>query len=310
VRKLPTILATASLLGLAVAAASAAAQEKVPAPAEDAKPASPEEKALRKRAETFIAAFNDGDAKALAAFWLPDGDYVDATGHTLSGRKAIEAAFGKQFAQEKGAKLRITSKSLRFVKPDLAIEDGETEVLHPGDVPPTATHYTAVHVNQGGEWYLASVRDTVAMPPASNEHLQELDWLAGDWVGEAEKGPVAQATYARAQGDNWLVGTLITAHKDVPVAGATQWIGWDAAAKHVRSWSFDSGGGFSEGAWARDGDKWTAQMTTTTPEGKKLTATNVVTRVDADHFTWQSTKRALDGKPIPDTDVIKMKRAK
>jgi uncharacterized protein (TIGR03000 family) len=57
-------------------------------------PGNPEaEAALRKRAEEFIAAFNSGDANAVAAFWAPDGDYIDQAGTTLSGRQAIAAAF-------------------------------------------------------------------------------------------------------------------------------------------------------------------------------------------------------------------------
>src|SRR5262249_52653247 len=34
-----------------------------------------DEAAIQKQAEAFIEAFNKGDAKALAAFWTPDGDY-------------------------------------------------------------------------------------------------------------------------------------------------------------------------------------------------------------------------------------------
>ena len=34
-----------------------------------------------KRAQEFIAAFNKGDAKAVAAFWTQDADYVDQVGH-------------------------------------------------------------------------------------------------------------------------------------------------------------------------------------------------------------------------------------
>jgi uncharacterized protein (TIGR02246 family) len=269
-----------------------------------------EEKALKARAEEFIAAFDKGDAKALAEFWTADGDYVDQAGHTLSGRKAIEAAFEKQFAATKGAKLRIRTAALRFVKPDLAIEDGTTELLYPNDAPPTGARYTAVHVKQDGKWYLASVRDAILVPPSNHEHLEELAWLTGEWVDEAEKGEVAKATYSWAENDNFLVSAFVTTLKDVPVAGGTQWIGWDGAAKNIRSWSFNSNGGFSEGTWSRDGDKWTVKVTAIPRDGKKVTATVTITKVDADHLTWQSTKRSVDSKPLPDTDVVKMKRAK
>jgi uncharacterized protein (TIGR02246 family) len=290
------------MLGLALLAGSAAVAEEKANPKEAA--------ALKARAEEFTKAFDKGDAKALAAFWTEDGDYVDAAGHTLRGRKAIQAAFEKQFEEAKGAKLRINTTSLRVIKDDLAIEDGTTEVTYPGDAPPTAARYTVVHVKQGGQWQLASVRDAAYEPPSNHHQLSELDWLEGDWVDEAEKGEVAKAGYSWAENDNFLVCSFVATLKDVPLAGGTQWIGWDAAAKHIRSWSFNSNGGFSEATWSHDGNKWSAKSTATTRDGKKLTGTNTITKVDADHFTFQSTKRTLDGKELPDGDVIKMKRAK
>jgi uncharacterized protein (TIGR02246 family) len=271
---------------------------------------SKETEALKARAEEFTKAFDKGDAKALSEFWTADGDYVDQAGHTLKGHKEIEAAFEKQFETAKGARLRITTTSLRVLKDDLAIEDGTTELLYPNDAPPTTARYTAVHVKQGGQWYLASVRDAVYVPPSNHDKLRELEWLAGDWADEAEKGEAAKATFSWAENDNFLVSSFVATLKDVPVAGGTQWIGWDGAAKTIRSWSFNSNGGFSEATWSREGNKWTSKSNATLSDGKKLTGTNVITKVDADHFTFQSTKRTLDGKELPDGDVVKMKRAK
>jgi uncharacterized protein (TIGR02246 family) len=276
----------------------------------DGKDNGAEEKALKKRAEEFIAAFNSGDAKALAGFWTADGDYVDQAGHALHGRQAIQEAFEKQFAVAKGAKVRIDTISLRFLKPDFAIEDGTTELVYANDIPPTAARYTAIHVKQDGQWYLASVRDAILVPPSNHEHLRELEWLAGEWVDEAEKGEMAKVTYSWAENDNFLVSSFVTTLKDVPVGGGTQWVGWDAAAKQIRSWSFNSNGGFAEGTWSRDGDKWTVKVTATPRDGKKVTATVTIAKVDADHLTWQSTRRSVDGQALPDSAVVKMKRAK
>src|SRR5262249_50642148 len=57
---------------------------------------------IQKQAEAFIAAFEKGDAKALAAFWTPDGDYTDQTGNRLVGREAIEKSFAELFSETKG----------------------------------------------------------------------------------------------------------------------------------------------------------------------------------------------------------------
>jgi hypothetical protein len=144
--------------------------------------------------------------------------------------------------------------------------------------------------------------------PSNHEHLSDLDWLTGDWIDQAEKGEVGKVSYSWAENDNFLVGTFATTLKDVPVAGGTQWVGWDGARKQVRSWGFYSNGAISDGTWSGNGNKWTGKVTTTTRDGKQLVATNILTRVDAEHATWQSVKRTLDGKELPDTDVVKMKR--
>jgi hypothetical protein len=134
--------------------------------------------------------------------------------------------------------------------------------------------------------------------------------LTGDWVDESEKGEVGSVSYSWAENDNFLVASFVTTLKDVPAKIGTLWVGWDGAGKQVRSWGFYSNGAISEGTWSGDGNKWTARVTSTMRDGKKLSATNILTRVDADHATWQSTKRTVDGKKLADTDLVKMKRAK
>jgi hypothetical protein len=39
-----------------------------------------------------------------------------------------------------------------------------------------------------------------------------------------------------------------------------------------------------------------------------VSATNVLTKVDADHATWQLTKITVDGTAMPDLKPIKVKR--
>ena len=278
--------------------------------ADDPKTKPAEQKEIEKRAEEFIAAFNKGDAEAVAGFWTPDGDYVDMAGETLKGRKAIAAAFGKQFESNKGGKLQIHSTSLRVVKPDLAIEDGITEVLSPDGEPPTAARYTIVHVKVDGQWFLSSVRDAVATPPTNASHLQPIEWLLGNWTEEGAKGEQLEIAYSWAENQNFIVSSFASTSKGIPLTGGTQWIGWDAAAKQLRCWTFDSSGGLGQGVWSIAGDKSTIKFEMILPDGKKLTATNTITKVDADHATWQSTGRTLDGQAIPDAEAIKLKRVK
>ena len=269
-----------------------------------------EEAAIQKTAEGFVEAFNKGDAKAVAAFFTEDGDMVDREGHTVKGRKAIEATYTKFFADAKGAKLLIRIGSIRVARPDLAYEDGETEIVLP-DGPPAASRYTVVHVKEDGQWMVDSVREATAVPPNNAEHLDGLAYLVGDWTEDVDKGGHDRASYVWNESQNFMVNTFDITMKDVPVAGGKQIIGWDAAGKKPRSWAFYFNGGFSEGAWTADGDgKWKIDMTGQQRDGTKVSVTYLLAKVDDDHFTVQFTDRKVDGKPLADLKPVKMKRVK
>ena len=269
-----------------------------------------DEEALIKRAEAFIEAFHKGDAKAVAAFWTADGTYTDQKGHNLKGRDAIEKAFASLFAENKGLKLRIESEALRFVTPNVAVEDGTTEVIPPDGGPPNRARYTLVHVKKGEEWYLDSVREAAFTAPTNYEHLKALEWLIGDWDDDTDKGEIARVSFTWGPNQNFLMSSYATTFKNISLSSGTQWIGWDPTARRIRSWTFDAGGSFSEGSWTTDGDKVVIKTSGVLRDGKKVAATNVVKRLDADTVTWESRDRTLDGKELPDIKAIKMKRRK
>jgi uncharacterized protein (TIGR02246 family) len=277
-----------------------------------AQPADPagEKAALQKNGEAFVEAFQKGDASAVAAFWVPDGDYTNQTGHQLKGRKAIETAFKAFFSENKGVKVQIESDSLRFVTPDVAIEDGTTTVATPDAGPPSRARYTIVHVKKDGRWFLSSVREAPFAPPGNFEKLRGLEWAIGNWDAENDRGEAEHLSLSWADNQNFIVGTFRATVKNVSVGAATHWVGWDPQTKRIRSWIFDATGGFGEGAWSRAGDKWTIKTTSVLQDGKKAAAMIVLGRIDADTLSLQSTKRTVDGQAVPDTKVMKLKRAK
>jgi uncharacterized protein (TIGR02246 family) len=260
------------------------------------------------RAQEFIAAFEKGDASAVAAFWTENANYVDQTGREFKGRAAIQKMYEKFFAGKKGLKLNIIVTSARMIGSDVALEDGITEVTPTDHGLPSAARFSAVLVKKDGEWYFESVRDSIPHPPSNAEHFGDLEWLIGDWVGEAEKGESATASYTWAENRNFIVSPFATTLNGVPVVGGTQWIAWDAVDQRVRSWSFYSGGGFGEAVWTKEGGHWAIKTMARTADGKKVSATNLLTKVDDDHATWQMTKLTVDGQPIPDPQPVKLKR--
>jgi uncharacterized protein (TIGR02246 family) len=269
-----------------------------------------DKEAIANGAKAFIEAFQKGDAAALAAFWTPDGEYTDLTGHTMRGREAIEKAFRGLFAEHKDLKLRIDSLSLRFVTPDVALEDGTTAVIAPDGSPPSRARYTIAHVKRDGKWQISSVRDTPFAAATNYEQLRGLEWLIGDWASEEEGGAAEHLSFEWTENQNFIIASFSTTAKNVSVGAATIWIGWDPTAKQVRSWMFDADGGFGEGTWTSEGPTWTIRSHSVLRDGKKQEATFVLTRGDGDTCTFQIKDRSVDGNKIPDSKEIKLKRPK
>ena len=281
-------------------------QSLLPASAADQETADKE--ALFNNAKALVDAFEKGDAKAVAAIWDEDSDYVDLTGRNLRGRTAIEDAFKDFFAENKGLKLRLDVKSVRFVTPDMAIEDGISSVTSPDGGPPNQARYSNVHVKKDGQWVLESVREAPYAPPGSYEHLRGLQWAVGEWVDDGDGPEIDHATFEWSPDGNFLISTQDVTVKDTLVPHSTEWIGWDPATSQIHSWSFLGDGSIGENTWSSEGDQWIIKTNAILPDGKKLAATNIVTRSGPDTITWQSKDRTLDGKALPDTAEIKMKR--
>src|SRR5262245_40599234 len=84
-----------------------------------------DEAAIRKNDEAYVAAYNRHDAKAIAALWSPDAVYTEtSTGQPAVGRDAIEKVFVRTLADSRDSRLEIDAKSIQFVSPDVAIENG------------------------------------------------------------------------------------------------------------------------------------------------------------------------------------------
>ena len=88
----------------------------------------------------------------------------------------------------------------------------------------------------------------------------------------------------------------------------TQRIGWDPRQKQIRSWVFDSDGGFSEGFISRDGERWVMKSTGVLKDGRTASATNVLTRVNRDTMKWTSVDRTLGAEVLPDAEEITLVR--
>lgn len=263
-----------------------------------------DEAAIRKAVESYVAAFNAGDAKALAALWSPEAVYTNPlSGDQVVGREAIEKQFAGIFAESKGAKLSASTSSVRFISPNVAVEEGTAKFVAP-EREPEDSEYTAIYVRRDGQWLLDRVtEEDVPVAPSHYEQLKELEWMVGTWVDQDEQSRI-ETSCQWTKNRNFMTRLFSISVADRVELSGMQIIGWDEAAKRIRSWVFDSDGGFGEGLWSKKDNRWYVQSTGTLADGSKTSFVNVITYIDDNTFTFQSINRVAGGELLPNVDEV------
>lgn len=271
--------------------------------------------AIRAAAAAYREALAKGDTDAVKAAWTADGDIVDSLGNVLSAAEAIAVGGEQPPAERAGDRVRETR--LRFVSPDVALEDGALDVTVPGMVAPLPGSFTAVWVRQGAAWKLAGVREAERPVVVDASSLVDLDWMVGTWVlvpdeaAEAEQAGSMEMTVRWDAGKTFLVREArLTPPEDSgePMVELQQRIGWDPLVGRIRSWSFSSDGSRAEATWFRDGTSWIARGGSVLPDGTQLQSTNIYTYDGKDRCMWRVIRSPLvsgDDQPTRATWVRK-----
>ena len=136
------------------------------------------EDAVRKSAQEFVAAFDQGNAEAIAAQWTPDGEYTIGR-QSLKGREAIARTYGEFLRAHPRSKMNVKIESIRVLAPTVAIEQGTASTEGQGGLR-SESAYTAVHVKQAnGKWLMASVRESEMPSVTATDELNDIAWLVG-----------------------------------------------------------------------------------------------------------------------------------
>jgi hypothetical protein len=146
------------------------------------------------------------------------------------------------------------------------------------------------------------VRDEAVAAISNHDRLRPLEWLVGEWVDEIRAGRVK--TSCRWSDD----GNFLLQDMEVHIAGVsamrvTQRIGWDPLAKRIRSWVFDSEGGFGEGHWTLTADGWVIKSTAVQSDGTTASATNFLVPLSRDANVWRSVDRVMGDAEAPTIEV-------
>jgi uncharacterized protein (TIGR02246 family) len=266
------------------------------------------EAAIRKAAKLYVEAFNKHDAEAVAEHWSPEAVYLNCiTGEEVVGRAAIVKQFAALFKEQPQSKLEVTVTSVQFVSPNVAIEHGTARTLAPNGQP-EETEYSAVNVKRDGKWLLDRVTDKAKEEtPGHYEKLKSLEWMVGSWSDEADDTEV-ELDCNWTKNKNFMTRAFkISIDGQVDVSGM-QVIGWDPAAKAIRSWTFDSNGAFAEATWELRKDRWFIRNRGVLPDGRSASMINVMKQVDENSLTWQTIERTAGEELLPNIDEIQLVR--
>ena len=254
-----------------------------------------DDKAIRDSADAFSKAYNGHDAKAIAQLFALRAEVTDESGNVIKGREAIEQDFAQTFTNFPESTIEIEIGSIRFLTPNIAVEEGIVRGQPVPDQAINVSGYIAVHVKVDGHWVLASVSDyEVPAELTAQDHLQELAWLVGDWIEESHDSAIKTSCRWDESG-NFLIQDFAVHVPGGAAASGSMRIGWDAMRGQFKSWMFNADGGYAEGLWTRDGDSWMVKSHGVNSKGEVTSATSVYRYVDSDTMIWQAYDRIVGG---------------
>lgn len=144
----------------------------------------------------------------------------------------------------------------------------------------------------------------MSTPP---KELESLSWMIGKWQ-DAEESIDVKATWRWDLDNSYMVQNFIMRDEDGTPFSGWQILGWDPLEKRIRSWIFDSDGGFGEAAWNLSKETWYVNTVYTTADGVKGSATYVYKPVDSNTYLFSTEGGDLGGSFIPDAGPFKFVR--
>jgi len=287
-----------SLLACAVLPATAFAESS---------PATEAAKLAQAQAEKYRAAFDQADVKALSALYANDVEYTTEAGELILGQKAVVDGLTKYFAKNKGSKLALQTESARLVTPEVLLERGLSTLISPAGTS-EFNRYAVTYVKKGDDWLITEVSEA-ALPGANaaTQALGEIAWMVGSWKDNSP-GITVETHADWTKQNHFLRRSFSVTRTGQNTVEGTEVIGYDPVKGRLRSWIFDSEGGFGEGAWTQEGNRWLVNTKATAPDGSQSSSQHIITKIDDNKYTWESINRVRDGEVLPNLEKIEVVR--
>ena len=155
---------------------------------------------------------------------------------------------------------------------------------------------------------MASVRESSVQPPSSSP-MQQLGWLIGDWETKRDETTV-RASFRWIVEKRFIERKYTAGQGGKEISSGTQIIGWDPRAEQIRSWSFDSSGGYGTGLWTPTPDGWAIDTVGVLPDGTPTSSRDLCIRVAGQDnvLGWRSLDRKAGDMALPDMREVVLDR--
>jgi hypothetical protein len=188
------------------------------------------------------------------AAWTDDAEFVSESGKPIAAKTPLSRVVDQvDHGQQGGEASRFASNRFVSLRPDVAMENGSVTLTLP-DGAEESGKYEAVWVKVDGNWLINRVRDLVEASedekPAAVTQLKPLGWMVGDWTDKDGRGDVTLSC-KWGPGQTFLLMEFLVKQADGKQLTISSRVGYDAANNTLRSWVFDSMGGFGGGVWTR-----------------------------------------------------------
>ena len=127
-------------------------------------PSAADESAVRALVQKCVEGWNKGSGEAFAAQFAEDSDYVVVNGMRITGRRQNASGHQQIFDTiYRGTRLWVQVKSVRFLRPDVALMHTLSKVLKPGESdasPEPEAIQTWTVSKHGNEWLVDAFHNT------------------------------------------------------------------------------------------------------------------------------------------------------
>ncbi|WP_197441584.1 YybH family protein [Thalassoglobus neptunius] len=258
-------------------------------------------------ARQFVKEFNAHNVDKLLSMYAPKAEIIQRDGSRQIGTKEIRGSFTTYFEQNPEAQIAVRLESVKELTPNLALEEGTVTLFDDGNTASYVSSYILLHSKVEGMWKIAVSKVTEDEILDRQNALDQLAWMEGEWIDEGATSSIYW-NCQRSEDGNYLLRSFDIRFADGRVAKGTQRIGWDPVQSRIRSWAFDTSGGFAEATWSQVGEVWVNKSTGYQPDGTAVSATNYVIPIRGDRYLLRSVERIAGNEKADDVEAVVVRR--